>query len=52
VRYPQGMEGVTGYEWEPWHVRYVGVEVATAMHETGVTTLEELFGTGAAPDYG
>jgi zinc D-Ala-D-Ala carboxypeptidase len=52
VRYPQGMEAVTGYEWEPWHVRYVGVEVSTAMHERGIATLEEHFGTGAAPDYG
>ncbi len=51
VRYPQGMEEVTGYEWEPWHVRYVGVEVSTAMHERRVATLEELFGTGPAPDY-
>ncbi|MCR8671289.1 M15 family metallopeptidase [Agrococcus sp. HG114] len=52
VRYPQGLEHITGYEWEPWHLRYVGVEVSTAMREGGVATLEEFFGTGAAPDYG
>ncbi len=33
VRYQQGWEEITGYEYEPWHVRYVGVTHATAMHE-------------------
>lgn len=51
VRYPQGLEHVTGYEWEPWHLRYVGVEVSTAMHESGAATLEEHFGLEHAPDY-
>lgn len=51
VRYPRGMDAVTGYAWEPWHLRYVGVEVSTAMHEAGSATLEEHFGTGAAPGY-
>ena len=52
VRYPRGMEHITGYEWEPWHLRYVGIAVSTAMAESGVTTLEEFFDAGAAPDYG
>lgn len=52
VRYPRGLEHITGYEWEPWHLRYVGVEVSTAMHESGAATLEEFFGLEPAPDYG
>lgn len=52
VRYPRGLEGITGYHWEPWHLRYVGSEVSTAMHEGGIATYEEFLATGAAPDYG
>jgi D-alanyl-D-alanine carboxypeptidase len=51
IRYPQGKETITGYEYEPWHVRYVGVELATEMHKQGVSTLEEFFGLPAAPSY-
>ena len=47
----QGKQAVTGYIFEPWHFRYVGVELATEMHRTGVTTLEEFFGLPPAPDY-
>ena len=43
---------MTGFEFEPWHYRYIGVDLATEMHDTGVTTLEEFFGLPAAPDYG
>lgn len=35
VRYPKGREDVTGVPAEPWHLRYVGVEVAQEMHERG-----------------
>lgn len=51
VRYPKGKTEITGYRYEPWHFRYVGVDVATRMHETGITTLEEFFGMPAAPTY-
>jgi D-alanyl-D-alanine carboxypeptidase len=51
VRYPDGLEPVTGYEYEPWHFRYVGVELATEMHTTGIQTLEQFFGLPDAPDY-
>ena len=51
VRYPDGYEGITGYMWEPWHLRYVGVAIATAMHDGGIATLEEYYGAEAAPDY-
>lgn len=52
VRYQDGMTPITGYEYEPYHLRYVGVELATEMHTTGVKTLEEFFGLPPAPDYG
>lgn len=51
LRYPKGLEGVTGYEFEPWHYRYVGTEVAADMRERKVPTLEDYFGLPAAPSY-
>lgn len=36
VRYPQEYEDVTGYMYEPWHVRYVGKELAEEIYESGV----------------
>lgn len=51
VRYPAGKQQITGYIWEPWHVRYVGPELSNAMHRRGITTLEEFFGLPPAPDY-
>jgi zinc D-Ala-D-Ala carboxypeptidase len=51
VRYPDGQQGVTGFKYEPWHVRYVGVALATEMQRTGVPTLEQFFGLPAAPGY-
>lgn len=41
VRYQQDIVPLTGYKYEPWHITYVGVEVSTAMHELGITCLEE-----------
>ncbi|ROR93893.1 LAS superfamily LD-carboxypeptidase LdcB [Salana multivorans] len=43
VRYPEGKESVTGYSYEPWHLRYVGVEVAGDLVDQGLT-LEEYLG--------
>lgn len=37
IRYPKGKESYTGYPYEPWHVRYVGVETAKAIKESGLT---------------
>jgi len=51
VRYPANKTPVTGFEYEPWHMRYVGVDLSTEMHATGITTLEEFFGLPAAPGY-
>ena len=33
LRYDQGKEDITGYRFEPWHYRYVGVETAKAVME-------------------
>ncbi|PFG44700.1 D-alanyl-D-alanine carboxypeptidase [Isoptericola jiangsuensis] len=43
VRYTPGAEDVTGYEPEPWHLRYVGPDLAAWLHATGLT-LEEAVG--------
>ncbi|MEN9992967.1 MAG: hypothetical protein RLY83_537 [Actinomycetota bacterium] len=51
LRYPSGKTAITGYSFEPWHFRYVGVTVATAMHDRGIKTLEEFYNLPAAPDY-
>ncbi|GGM38995.1 hypothetical protein GCM10010489_07580 [Microbacterium saperdae] len=52
VRYEGVGTAVTGYAPEPWHLRYVGMELAAAYHDGGFHTLEEFFGLPAAPDYG
>lgn len=51
VRYPEGQTAITGYQFEPWHLRYVGVGLATEMHNTGVGLLENFWGLEAAPAY-
>ncbi len=40
LRYPEGKEDITGYSYEPWHIRYVGEEAAKEMYEQNLT-LEE-----------
>ncbi|GGM46387.1 cell wall-binding repeat-containing protein [Microbacterium saperdae] len=51
LRYDQGMQHITGYAYEPWHFRYVGIPVATDMRTKGIKTLEQYYGLPAAPDY-
>ncbi|MBI5160321.1 MAG: M15 family metallopeptidase [Micrococcales bacterium] len=51
LRYPDGLQPITGFQYEPWHFRYVGVPLATAMRERGIRTLEEWFRLPAAPTY-
>ncbi|MFI8633196.1 M15 family metallopeptidase [Microbacterium sp. NPDC077663] len=52
VRYEEGQTAITGYSAEPWHLRFIGRELAAAYHDGGFHTLEEFFGLEAAPDYG
>lgn len=42
IRYPNGKEGITGYQYEPWHVRYFGTDLANKIHSAG-QTVEEYF---------
>ncbi|MEG0276218.1 MAG: M15 family metallopeptidase [Coprobacillus sp.] len=42
IRYPKDKIAITNYAYEPWHMRYVGVELATKLNESGIT-LEEYY---------
>jgi len=42
LRYPEGTTDITGIIFEPWHYRYVGIPVAKAMQENGLTLEEYL----------
>lgn len=46
IRYPDGKESLTGYQYEPWHVRYVGVDTATAIYQSGLT-MDQYYGVEA-----
>ena len=50
VRYPAGAETVTGFAYEPWHLRFVGTELAAKLHGSG-QTLEQFAGLPPAPNY-
>lgn len=43
IRYQEDTTGITGYSYEPWHVRYVGKEIAAQIYEANIT-LEEFLG--------
>ncbi|MFF2885804.1 D-alanyl-D-alanine carboxypeptidase family protein [Paenibacillus sp. NPDC057967] len=47
IRYPKGQEGITGYIYEPWHIRYLGVELATKVFDSGLTYEEYTNGNKA-----
>jgi D-alanyl-D-alanine carboxypeptidase len=49
IRYPEGKEALTGYKYEPWHLRFVGVDLAKAIDKSG-KTLDQYFDV-AAGDY-
>ncbi|MBQ8472551.1 MAG: D-alanyl-D-alanine carboxypeptidase family protein [Bacilli bacterium] len=45
LRYPENKQDITGYIYEPWHYRYVGVELAEKLYNNGNwITMEEYFG--------
>jgi D-alanyl-D-alanine carboxypeptidase len=44
LRYPKGKQKITGYNYEPWHFRYVGVDVARQFPSSNKLTLEEFLG--------
>ena len=37
LRYPLNKENITGYKYEPWHYRYVGVDTAKYIHDNNLT---------------
>ena len=43
IRYLEETESITGYESEPWHLRYVGTDVSTDMKEKGINNYEEYY---------
>ena len=43
LRYMKGKEDITGYSYEPWHFRYVGIKAAKKIYQKGIT-LEEYLG--------
>lgn len=43
LSYPDGAEDVSCYKYEPWHLRYVGVELAGRVHASGLTLREYLW---------
>ena len=51
LRYPHDKTSVTGYDYEPWHLRYIGKPLALELHRLHIETLEEFFGLSAAPHY-
>lgn len=45
IRYPKNKDSITGYMYEPWHIRYVGKELAKKLYNDGQwITLEEYYG--------
>ncbi|MFJ6452830.1 M15 family metallopeptidase [Paenarthrobacter sp. NPDC091669] len=57
IRYPAGAQAITGYTYEPWHLRYVGKELAgsleawKASNPADLGALERYLGLEDAPDY-
>jgi D-alanyl-D-alanine carboxypeptidase len=51
IRYPEDKVAITGFQYEPWHLRYVGGALALEMKERGIQTLEEFWQLPASPGY-
>jgi len=52
LRYPKGKDNITGYMHESWHLRYVGIDLATKLYNNGNwITLEEHFGIDSKYNY-
>jgi D-alanyl-D-alanine carboxypeptidase len=50
IRYPKDKESLTGYQYEPWHIRYVGTSLADQLNKTG-QTMEQFFGLPSFTSY-
>lgn len=42
IRYPKGKENITGYKYEPWHIRYVGISTSKQIKKRNLTLEEYL----------
>ena len=42
-RFPEGKEDITGFKYSAWHLRYVGIDAATFIHDNNIT-FEEYYG--------
>jgi zinc D-Ala-D-Ala carboxypeptidase len=51
IRYTDGQEATTGYVYEPWHVRYLGKDLARQIHDSPAKTLEDFFNLEKASKY-
>ncbi|MBO5414833.1 MAG: D-alanyl-D-alanine carboxypeptidase family protein [Bacilli bacterium] len=52
IRYPEGKASVTGYMYEPWHIRYVGTPLASELYNNGNwISLEEYYGITSTYNY-
>lgn len=51
LRYEDEMTKVTGYQYEPWHFRFVGVELAQQYEDAGQQSYERFLGAPNAPNY-
>jgi D-alanyl-D-alanine carboxypeptidase len=51
IRYEKDTTSTTGYTYEPWHLRYVGAQLAASYSKNGMNTLEDFWGFAAAEFY-
>jgi len=51
VRYEEETTAITGYSYEPWHLRFLGQELAAEYSKKGIQTLEEFWSLPAAEFY-
>jgi len=49
MSFPEGKQNITGFTYEPWHWRYIGVSAATTLREAGITYNESNFDMDGFP---
>lgn len=50
IRYPEGEDKITGYSYEPWHLRYLGEELAAKVYDSGLA-YEKYYAMNIEPYY-
>lgn len=51
LRYPDGLTDTTGYAYESWHYRYIGLALAEAMHSKSIPSMEQYYGVSGGTVY-